>query len=450
MLSSQTSTRSRLSKSHKKIKKLLGEGVSQRQIAIKLNIPRSTLQKYIRNNEELSSVQPEKKEVDTITKNGKTTTKLKIKTTGKINSSHCESPEQFLIDNGVDLDTHEIEKHRFYTKEDCEEETVEKILEVVTKPKPPVLNPALVGSKIVVPKFKKFTVPKDNEYELILIISDLHIPFMNIKLWELFLRDIILTKPDKIIINGDFMNFDALARHDKKKFTFEDTQAEINEGGYRLWQLREACAKSGKDVEIVYIEGNHDQWLINYNVRNAPASGNLKRTQIPGEDKVKNAQHSIPELLQLDHFGIEWYGDFPHDKYVLFDTLRVSHRSAIRSGALNSPATAMKRMVDPITAGDTHRFGIGFERREDAYGNTKYFQFGESGCFCELNPEYMTNPDWANGYLTIKGNKKTNNYHMSLNHFNGETLFTSGGNELNFSDIESEVDLNINFYNPTY
>lgn len=146
--------------------------------------------------------------------------------------------------------------------------------------------------------------------------------------------------------------------------------------------------KQISDCEIVYLAGNHEFRLRKYLIRMAPELFDLEVMD-------------IESILQLEDLDIE-YVDIPkeassfQDNYILEQNYFVGHFSLVRAA---SGATA-KALVDKygvnIIQNHVHRGGVFYKRTMD-----KTLIGIENFCLCSLNPSYIKNPNWMNGYTEI-------------------------------------------------
>ena len=125
-------------------------------------------------------------------------------------------------------------------------------------------------------------------------IPDCHIPWHNVAAYEIMIdiaKDFDAKYGiDQINILGDFLDFywvnlhPKLPSHFSVKGTFRD---EVYIGIQKLKQLRSLFP----NAEIRFLEGNHEQRLVRYLVKNAPALFDIV---------------NLKELLKLDELGIEY------------------------------------------------------------------------------------------------------------------------------------------------
>ena len=120
---------------------------------------------------------------------------------------------------------------------------------------------------------------------LVAAISDVHVPYHDVRHMAAFLQWAQDVRPDVLVINGDFVDADGLATFPGAEHI--DTAEQIPVARRVLGSLRSAV---GDDCKIYYLEGNHEQRARREHFR---ASRNL-----PG--------WGWEAWLGLDELGIEW------------------------------------------------------------------------------------------------------------------------------------------------
>jgi len=127
-------------------------------------------------------------------------------------------------------------------------------------------------------------------YKKVVALFDTHIPH-NINLSGImeFLRDF---KPEYLILGGDIMNIDSLSHWSLaggKRLTLEGKRLkkECEVTKIILDQLRDAV---GESCNIVYLEGNHEDWVNQYIDKNPEMKGII----------------DLPLMLDLEKRNIKW------------------------------------------------------------------------------------------------------------------------------------------------
>jgi predicted phosphodiesterase len=207
----------------------------------------------------------------------------------------------------------------------------------------------------------------------ILEMSDLHIPYHDPHAVELAVRIISVWQPDRIIINGDGVDFYDVSAFDKNPDQIRSggLQREITILGEFLAEVNRA---KRADAVVDYLPGNHEDRLRRYLWRHSELFG-LHVLE-------------LPVLLELERHGVNYY---PDEIALAGGGLIVKHGSLVRkAGGMSALAEleAEKYAVSTIT-GHTHRIGSTMIRTRRAL-----IGGWEGGCLCGLHPEYVRNPNW--------------------------------------------------------
>lgn len=224
---------------------------------------------------------------------------------------------------------------------------------------------------------------KINDVELrvkdktIFVASDIHFPFQDDKAVDKFINDCNIYCPEIIVLNGDLMDFYKLSRFSKDP-KGRDPEEEIDMCREFLGKLRQVCPTA----EIYYTIGNHETRLTKYILDNAPYIVGL----------VEN----VFDLLKVSEFNV-----IGCSSLLVNDTFMFKHGTRLGN---KSGLSAMKELEAHYLSGatgHTHRLAK-FTTRKSG----KRFIWFETGCLCTLDPEYMVQPDWQQGYASITFDSK--------------------------------------------
>jgi predicted phosphodiesterase len=204
-------------------------------------------------------------------------------------------------------------------------------------------------------------------------MSDLHIPFHDPHALELTVRIISVLQPDRIIINGDAVDFYEVSDFDKNPDRLRDggMQREIDGLGEFLAEVVRAKPAAST---IDFLPGNHEDRLRRHLWRHPQLFG-LRALE-------------LPNLLELPRYGVNYY---PAEIPMANGRLIVKHGALVRkAGGMTALAELEAEKYDVSTlTGHTHRVGsTTVRKRSGIVGGW------EGGCLCELNPEYVRNPNW--------------------------------------------------------
>lgn len=97
----------------------------------------------------------------------------------------------------------------------------------------------------------------------------------------------------------------------------------------------------------------------------------------------------LPNLLGLDKFNIEY-----SDKGIKLGSLKIIHGTIVRKFSGYTARAEMEKNDCSGISGHTHRLAVYYKRTP-----SRDLMWAESGCLCDLNPEYINDPSWNQGFL---------------------------------------------------
>lgn len=130
---------------------------------------------------------------------------------------------------------------------------------------------------------------KKKQGSSILVLSDVHVPEHDRKVWATTLELIADIKPGEIVLLGDFLEMSSVSQHGGAEL--EQLTNDFEVGKAALKQLREAA---GDDCRITYLEGNHESRLTRFLWSKAPSL----------RDSL-----SLEVGLQMDQLGVTWVSE---------------------------------------------------------------------------------------------------------------------------------------------
>jgi len=217
----------------------------------------------------------------------------------------------------------------------------------------------------------------------ILLISDLHIPYHNIKAITLALDYGKEQKVNTIIINGDLMDFYHMSRFERDprkrsiKFEFDSTKA-------FLVILRE----SFPNAQIYWLKGNHDVRYEHWLMSKAP-------------EVFDDPYYQLEERLKLNEQRIHLIGD---KTLVKAGKLHIHHGHLFFRGFMapvNSARGLFMKAKQSTICGHVHKISEHTETNLDGEMTTTW----TTGCLCELSPDYSPFANnYAHGFAHIKVN----------------------------------------------
>lgn len=97
----------------------------------------------------------------------------------------------------------------------------------------------------------------------------------------------------------------------------------------------------------------------------------------------------LPNLLNLDNYVIEY-----KDKGFKLGSLKIIHGDMVRKFSSYTARGELEKHDSSGISSHTHRGGVYYYRTPE-----RYLAWFESFCLCDLNPEYVSEPNWQQGFL---------------------------------------------------
>lgn len=215
------------------------------------------------------------------------------------------------------------------------------------------------------------------EQKTFAIINDTQHPYQDVvamRLMERFLQDIEL---DYLIYAGDMNDFYQISKFDKNPKSADALQSDLDKTKVML----ERHDNIFPNVKKKWLDGNHEIRLLKYLWSSSPALASLRCL-------------TIPELFRLDDYGVDY---LPYEQGLMVNDIFLILHGDIAS--IHSGYTA-KRMYEKHggcgISGHCHRGGSFYKR--DRFGTWGWW---ENFCLCHLNPDYVKNPNWVQGFSLV-------------------------------------------------
>jgi predicted MPP superfamily phosphohydrolase len=211
----------------------------------------------------------------------------------------------------------------------------------------------------------------------VISLFDLHIP-NNIDLKPIcdFIKD---EQPDVIILGGDFMDMESLshwALAGGKRLTLEGKrfQKECDIAKEVIIKLK-SCAKN---AEIVYLEGNHEDWVNQY------------INQHPEMEGIIN----LPKMLDLDRLNVKWIPYKAEKNYYKIGKLYYTHGEYTCS---NHAKKMLETWNCNIRYGHLHNHLVWSRTSKKGIGD--FHKAISIPCLCR-NGDYMVGKsnNWSHGF----------------------------------------------------
>lgn len=214
-------------------------------------------------------------------------------------------------------------------------------------------------------------------FKTMAVINDLQIPYHDEKtlsLAEVFLQEL---QPDYLIYNGDIHDFYPISHFDRDPSRMDCLQSDLTKA--KVIQARHR--KILPNTRILENDGNHEDRLRRFLWTKAPALESLDCLQ-------------MEKLLGSDELEIE---RVPAECGIMVNGIFMVIHGEIAS--VHSGYTA-KRMYEKHggcgICGHCHRGGSYYKR--DRFG---IWGWWENFCLCDLNPDWINNPNWVQGFSLV-------------------------------------------------
>lgn len=222
--------------------------------------------------------------------------------------------------------------------------------------------------------FEHHHLPK--QYKNWLLLSDLHVPYHNIRAITEMLNYGIEKNIDAIFLNGDVMDFYMLSKFnpDPRKRDFQD----------ELLALEKLIDVLRGIAPVFYKLGNHEERFETYMIRNAPVL-------------LKTREYQLNNLLQCYAKGVEIITD---QKIVYMGHLPVLHGHEVRlnSGIVNPARSLFLKTKKTAICGHLHRSSQHNESTLDG----RLISTWSMGHLGEEHPKYARINGWNLGATRVE------------------------------------------------
>lgn len=288
-------------------------------------------------------------------------------------------------------------------------------------------------------------------WEKAVAISDIHRPWEDKKAVDVALSFIKDFQPDVVFVNGDVNDFYDISRftqspidiltdedvenikslvlesskENRMKFIKPRLQREFEKIHDFFKKLREICPKA----EIIWVYGNHEFRLQGYVEQNA---GHLAGVRRPGD---KEEILSLAEITRVKELGVKVVYSGLIQSYTTYGGLLVGHFYRVNAKSAYTARNLLQQKHQSLIQPHVHRMGAHYKTDN----NGKMLVAVEMGCLCRLDPQYMQNPNWQQGFVVIHKKKNSDRFYLQPVHIvDGAFLFggkrfgrpSNGTNEL--------------------
>lgn len=210
------------------------------------------------------------------------------------------------------------------------------------------------------------------------VISDIHIPYHDLRTIEFWVKECKQKKVVGLILNGDVLDFYQLSSFDRDG-TMPRTREEIHDTRQFLTYLREQFPK----IPIVFKKGNHDERLERYLNDKCP-------------DLADMPEFQLSSLLKLKDMGIDYVSD---KRVVMLGKLPMVHGHEFRGGGGVMPARWLY-----LKTGASALCGHFHQPSNYTFRTIDNKEVGSwsTGCACYLWPAYAPLNQWSHGYAMVE------------------------------------------------
>jgi hypothetical protein len=216
------------------------------------------------------------------------------------------------------------------------------------------------------------------------LLSDIHVPYHSKIALESAVKHLKRLQPDVLFLNGDYMDFYSISRHQKDP-SKRDFSQEMKLGREGLGWLRH---EFGSDCRFVYKLGNHEERWQHYLWNSAP--------EISDDPRM-----SIAEWMDAKNYGIEIVGD---QRPVMAGDLPILHGHELGKGGVAAPVNPARGLW--LRTSGTMLISHGHRTSHHVEPDWRHKQTScwSVACLCELNPEYARINKWNWGAADIDVN----------------------------------------------
>lgn len=244
--------------------------------------------------------------------------------------------------------------------------------------------------------YPRVPVPEDGDIVTGIIYGDTHGQFIDPEAEAILFGVVRDFRPDVLVHVGDAVDCYSISDYDRDPLRKETLQDEIDEARRHL-----ARARAVHSGAFFLLEGNHEDRLRRAIWR---AEGPVRELM-----QLREIQRAIswPTLLQLDPLGVEFVPLTEQPKRDIFPKFILKHGEVVRKWGARSAQGEWERYGKSGASGHVHRLGLFFHR--DWNGNHVW---AETGCLCRLDPDYVRDPDWQQGFVVVSFERTTGAFHL--------------------------------------
>jgi len=237
-------------------------------------------------------------------------------------------------------------------------------------------------------------IKKKSKHTVSIVVSCIHLPYVNKAAWRLFLQAVDTIKPDNLILNGDVFDFSGVRRNATKEQEVNFVHDELMPGMKYIEEMESVIPIKCKRY---WIEGNHEHFWYYYHQESAATIAPTWQEAIDLDSKWNVLAYDGEEMPLMK------LGD-----------LTITHGTRVRA---HSGWTARAELNDrwtPTLIGHTHRMGsYYFTPSETGVVYDAY----EIGCLADQATarQYMKKkPNWQHGFAVVSHDEASGWFDVSL------------------------------------
>jgi hypothetical protein len=230
--------------------------------------------------------------------------------------------------------------------------------------------------------------PTETPYEKTVFIPDLHAPYIDTLAFHVALAFLRFFKPHVVFVMGDVVDFYQISKFVKNPSRLMQLQDDLDVAQDALSRIRKAAPQA----RIYFIKGNHEERLNKFLWTRAAELVSLRDL-------------TVEHLLGLDKFRMTYV----KNGLMEYRGIIVKHGTTVRKhSGYTATAELDESWISGVSA-HTHRLGHVYKRNASGvYG------WVESGCLCDLNPEYAEGRtmNWQHGLVWGYFNTKKTSFEV--------------------------------------
>ena len=221
--------------------------------------------------------------------------------------------------------------------------------------------------------------------EQTLVIGDIHFPYQDKRAIKLILNWIKEYRPNKIILNGDIIDFDQFARFPTPVKRLVELPKDIKTAQSFFAAIRRYVPTA----EIIYLVGNHERRF------EASLITENKALQAMG---VLDNLFTVEQILDLKKYNITYWNKTKYGKesYFEYKDFLIGHFLNVRKDGAYTAKALADRFCKNIIQGHVHRGGAHFRKIWNKNVHTY-----EGFCLCDMSPKYILKPNWQQGFMVL-------------------------------------------------